>query len=547
MSRTDPRALPAGRPAAPPHGDVVGSPPPPVVHAPHRHVHRLLAPALLVLIVLAAVAVRIPELGQPLWGDEVAAARAFSHHDIHLVLASVRLRKNEPPLWYLLAWGIQRAGDLLGATPRAVDLRIVSLGASVLTVAAVFAYARRSLGLAEAVAAAAVTAFGAQFVLHGGELRGYALYSMLAVGFALLVEAAVRSDARRWLVLLALTTAAGCLTEYLFLLTVVAGGVFLWSAQTRPARLRVRAGVAIAAGVLALVPWLPSVVPRLHRFGYVGAYGGHTVVSLPWNLFVGYQHGGALVRDEQVLLFVAAVVGAIMLIRREQTRLIGLCAAVPPLVGAVVWALGKPVFDPRNFMAAAPFLAIAVVTPLSRLRSGRARTAIAAVCVAAMAAAVTLTQLPLGRTPYDAVAQSIAAQGWRYSSPIVYFGPRDWSMKLVTWSLPHHQWMVRSVGAKGVCTNLYAIIENRAGARWVRRVSRHEPIRTATFPGYSPPPEGRRTGRPVEVVALHHVSPTELTLARLYGGEVFVSAPAPRLTLDAPRPKPYPSCGTAAS
>ena len=219
MSRTDPRALPAGRPAAPPHGDVVGSPPPPVVHAPHRHVHRLLAPALLVLIVLAAVAVRIPELGQPLWGDEVAAARAFSHHDIHLVLASVRLRKNEPPLWYLLAWGIQRAGDLLGATPRAVDLRIVSLGASVLTVAGVFAYARRSLGLAEAVAAAAVTAFGAQFVLHGGELRGYALYSMLAVGFALLVEAAVRSDARRWLVLLALTTAAGCLTEYLFLLT----------------------------------------------------------------------------------------------------------------------------------------------------------------------------------------------------------------------------------------------------------------------------------------------------------------------------------------
>ena len=172
-----------------------------------------------------------------------------------------RLRKNEPPLWYLLAWGIQRAGDLLGATPRAVDLRIVSLGASVLTVAAVFAYARRSLGLAEAVAAAAVTAFGAQFVLHGGELRGYALYSMLAVGFALLVEAAVRSDARRWLVLLALTTAAGCLTEYLFLLTVVAGGVFLWSAQTRPARLRVRAGVAIAAGVLALVPWLPSVSP----------------------------------------------------------------------------------------------------------------------------------------------------------------------------------------------------------------------------------------------------------------------------------------------
>jgi Dolichyl-phosphate-mannose-protein mannosyltransferase len=547
MSRADPRAPAAGRPVATPAGDVVAGPRPPVVRAPTRRGRRLLAPALLAMLVLAAVAARIPELGQPLWGDEVAAARAFSHHDVRQVLASVSLRKNEPPLWYLLAWAVQRAGDLVGATPRAVDLRIVSMGASVLTVVGVFAYARRSLGLAEAVAAAAGVAFGAQFVLHGAELRGYAVYSMLAVGFALLVESAVRSDARRWPVLLALVTAAGCLTEYLFLLTVAAGGVFLWTARTRPGRLRVRAGAAIAVGVLALVPWLPSVVPRLHRFGYVGAYGGHTVVSLPWNLFMGYQHGGALLRDEQVLLFVLAVVGAIMLIRHERTRLAGLCAVVPPLVGAIVWALGKPVFDPRNFMAAAPFLAIAVITPLNRLPSERARTVIAAACVVAMAAAVTLTQLPLGRTPYDAIAQNIAAHGWRYSSPIVYFGPRDWSMKLVTWSLPRHQWMVRSVGAKGVCTNLYAIVEDRAGARWVRRVRRHEPIHATTFPAYTHPPEGRRAAQPVEVVALHHVSPTELTLARLYGGQVFVSAPAPRLTLDAPQPKPYPSCGTAAS
>ncbi len=534
----------------PPAAEVAYAPPlgrPPLPWVPAR-VRRLGPALLLVALVVAALAVRVPELRQPLWGDEVAAARAFSHHDAGHVVAAVRLRKNEPPLWYLLMWAVLRAGDLAGRTPRTVDLRAVSLLASVLTVAGVFVYARRRLGLTAAVVAGAVVAFGSQFVLHGAELRGYALYAALAVAFAFLVEAAARSSARRWLVGLALVTAAGCLTQYFFLLTVVAAGLYLWTARARPVRARVRAGAAIAVGTLALVPWIPLIPARLHRFGYVGAYGGHTVVALPWNLFVGYQRADSVVRDEQVLLFAAVVLGSILLIRREATRLAGLCAIVPPLAGAVVWALGKPVYDPRNFMAAAPFLAIALAAPLQRLRWERVRALIAAAGVTALVLAVTLTQLPLGRTPYDAVAQTITREGWRYQAPIVYFGRRYWSMKLVTWALPRHQWMVRSVGARGVCTDVYAIIENKAGRRWLQILEEdtHTRPQVSTFPDYATPPEGTRASHPLEVVGLHRVSPTQLTLARLDGGAVFVSAPAPTLTLHAPRPKAYPSCASAA-
>ena len=224
------------------------------------------------------------------------------------------------------------------------------------------------------------------------------------------------------------------------------------------------------------------IVPRGHRFGYIGAYGGHTVVALPWNIFAAYQHADVLVRDEQLLVFVIVVAGAIMLVRRERTRLAGLCAIVPPLVGAVVWALGKPVFDPRNFMAAAPFMAIAAAAPLRSLRARRLRVIAAAVVVAGMAALVASTQLQLGRTPYDAVAHRIADDGWRYSAPIVFFGPNPTDMKIVTWSLPHRQWMVRGVGAKGVCTDVYAIVENGAGRRWLARASRSATARTTTFP-----------------------------------------------------------------
>ena len=90
-----------------------------VVRAPRRA--RATEVGVPALILLAALAVRLPGLRQPLWGDEVAAARGFTHHDIANVLASVRLRKNEPPFWYLSMWVLQRAGDLVGGTPSAAS------------------------------------------------------------------------------------------------------------------------------------------------------------------------------------------------------------------------------------------------------------------------------------------------------------------------------------------------------------------------------------------------------------------------------------------
>ena len=245
--------------------------------------HGLLACAALATLTITGLAARLPEYGQPLWGDEVSSARTFSHNRIADVLSAVRLRKSEPPAWYALMWAMHRGGAMIGQTPSIQALRVTSILLSLGTTAVVFIYARRFLGDVAAFAAAAITAFGSQFVLHGAELRGYAMFSFLSAALALILDQTLRSPRRAWPVLLGLTTAAGCYTHYFFILTVVAAGGYLWADRGRAGR-RLIAGAALAAGIASLAPWLPFVVARLHRYTYIGHFSGHTVVSLPWNL-----------------------------------------------------------------------------------------------------------------------------------------------------------------------------------------------------------------------------------------------------------------------
>ena len=499
----------------------------------------LLVPAALILLCVSAVAVRLPGFGQPLWGDEVAAARAFNHASATHVLAAVRLRKSEPPGWYLLMWVLRRGGGLVGSTPSVQTLRLTSIAFSTGTVALVFLYARRFLGRLEAFVAAAICALGSQFVLHGAEARSYALFTFAAIAFAMLIDKTLNSTAWCWPVLLFVVTTVGCYTHYFFVATLVAGGLSLWVSKADPMR-RLIAGLALAAGLAALVPWLLGVVGRLHRYTYIGRYNGHTVVSLPWNLTTGYVHTSTLVRDEQLALFLLAIAGIVITLHHPRGRLAGLCALLPPLAGAIAWAVGKPVYDPRNFMGAAPFIAIVIAAPLSQLRHRFARTAIAAVVVAGLGGILITSQLSLGRTAYDSAAHALTGAGWRYSAPIVFFGDDTWAMRDLTWSLPHHQWMVRTIPPTGTCTDVYAIIQTAAGQKWLVRQPNARKV--ATLPNYGSSPENNPKPVDITVAKLTHVAPTVLTLARLDGGSVFVSAPAPALTLTSPDPKPYPVC-----
>ena len=168
--------------------------------------------------------VRLPAaLNHSLWGDEIASARVLVQPELSDVLLQVRLRESTPPGWYVLSWLVHRGGVPLQ------DLRLLSVLASALLAALVVVDADRLMPLWAAALAGLAVALGFQFVAHGTEMRAYALFALLAVLFAVALEAAASEPTRRRLLLFGACVAAGMLTHYFFFLTLVTGIAWLWS------------------------------------------------------------------------------------------------------------------------------------------------------------------------------------------------------------------------------------------------------------------------------------------------------------------------------
>ena len=103
---------------------------------------------------------------------------------IGAALGRVEETESTPPLWYGLAWIVEQAGLPVEAA-RGIGVLAGALLAGLLVV-----YARRLLPLWAAGLAGLIVALAGQLVLRGAELRAYALYALLALAFAWLLERA---------------------------------------------------------------------------------------------------------------------------------------------------------------------------------------------------------------------------------------------------------------------------------------------------------------------------------------------------------------------
>jgi uncharacterized membrane protein len=153
--------------------------------------------------------------------------------------------ESTPPLWYALAWVVEQSGLPVEAG------RWIGVAAGTLLVGLLVLYAARLLPLWAAGLAGLVAALGSQLVLRGSELRAYALYALVALTFAWLLERAAEAPSRGRLAALWAVAAAGLLTHYFFLFLLLPGLVWVWRTPSfRSARARVTAATA-----LALVPF----------------------------------------------------------------------------------------------------------------------------------------------------------------------------------------------------------------------------------------------------------------------------------------------------
>jgi len=466
--------------------------------------------ALPLAVAAVAVAAALPgAAGHALYGDEVASARIVSEPALPDVLRHVRRTESTPPAWYVVAWAARKA---TGADIRSLRLLSVLFAAAAAALTAVWALRLLDNRPAAAVAGSLV-ALGSVPAEYAEQLRAYALVVLLSVAFGMLLSEAALRPAGRWLAGLALATWVGTLTHYFFVFVVLAGAAWLWTVRPRPAAVW-RPTVAIAAGAAACLPWLPSFLEQqAHgRYRWIGPFDPAQIAALPAGLFFGPD--GLLYGLARLALTAALVAGAIHLWwRREEATVVAALGLLPIALAGLVWAAGEPIFNERNMLPVAPFLAILVAAGVKALPA-RLVPAVAATAIVAALGGAAYAEATLGRIAYDSAANALTGLGWTTRDALIVDYPtvsanrRGVGIQITSaasWYLPGRPLLLWTPGRRG-CRTRFAIVQTPNARAWLARAG-GQVAAARVLPYYDHPILGRRNGS-VVVVRFHR--PTRL-------------------------------------
>ena len=383
----------------------------------------------LVAICLAGVVLRIVVAHQSLFADELSSYWIVTRHSlaqvIDLLYSRGRIQHAEitPPLVFLASWLTAQ----LGHTPEL--LRAPSLIAGALTLPAVYALGRRSVGRPAALLACAITALSPFMIYYSAEDRSYGLMMLLTVCTTLSMLLALDTGRRRWWVAYGAASAGAFLTHYTcaFLLLVQ----FVWLLCTQPAARRA-ALLANAGAMIALLPWAPGLIedfrsPTTQILSALSPFTLHDVrLSVEhWAIGFPYVVAGGL-RDlpgtpALVMLALAAMLalgGALTEgvgegLRRLAASRIGLIALLAlsvPVGEAAASAVSTHIFGVRNLAASWPALALTCSALVVRAPRAPRRLAVALTLVAFSFGAVKMLSARFQRPDFAAVASYIERQ-----------------------------------------------------------------------------------------------------------------------------------------
>ena len=272
---------------------------------------------------------------------------------------------------------------------------------------------------------------------------------------------------REWA--LAACVVAGSLTNYFFLLGVLAGVIWLWTEPSLRGTRRRLTGV-IAVSLVPLLVWSPVLVHqyRGHRFTWIGPFSLRRMLEAFWLLFVHRLPTASFLRESLPILLLAAVLaGAVVLWRTSPVaRLIALLAFVPYALESLAWLAGVRVFDTRNLVGAGPFAAIALVALIARLPRPVAYAAAAAGVVLATAGTIAAESTPT--VPYDRAADALVSEGWQPGNPIEAVGDFFAFRSPLEWYLPGRPQLTLAEPSQGSCAAIYAVVAGPANQRRVR-------------------------------------------------------------------------------
>lgn len=349
------------------------------------------ARVVLAAMLLLALGLRVHRLdGQSLWYDEAVTAQVASQGIGELTRWTAA--DIQPPLYYYVVAGWTR---LAGQSEWA--LRFPSAFFGVLTVALVWAAARRSFGKAGAGrwAAGIAALLSTMLPLHvyfAQEARMYALLTFLGLlaGYALLRTGAAARACRdsgatgqRWWVVFVAASVAMLYTHYFGVFLLVAyGACWLVACKFSTCSTRTRSLVAFGLSTLAIIalylPWLPAM---LNRYRVDASYwqGGLKLGEVLRHVALSFTTGAPEMMLEPLgvrllplygAVFTAAVVALVW--RRRHARVVAwlLVVLIVPVVAVLLLASRTPKFNPRYLMLASPPYLLLLAGGLSALSAG---------------------------------------------------------------------------------------------------------------------------------------------------------------------------------
>lgn len=452
-----------------------------------------------VVLLVCTLGTRLPAaVHNAFWQDEIGALRVVSRPTLRQAIRQIVKGESTPPVFYLTARALDRTVSGLGAVRRAQVLRVLPLSFSLACTALTFVLALELMPLWGAALAGLLASFASLLFVHGYELRAYSLLAASCVAFVFLLERAVARPTFRRLALLAGVVAAGSLTHYFFLLTLAAGA--LWVLLSRPSRsLVLRLGITLIVGLVPLALWSPFWLEQYRNGIYATAppLSLRLLVDLAPTFFAPQPLVHNLGTSVAVLVTLALLAATVLLLRNPTGRLCAFCVLVPVLtVTAVVAVTGDRVFNPRNLIGVVPFAAIALAWGCTALPWRPAAYAAGALVGALVVAGFAYGQANLGTTPYDRIADAVAAQGYRPGDPIVWFGKYG-GLFPPAWYLAARQgepkWpLIRNSSPTGVpCRGVTVVARGLVGRRWL---SQHRELIRArsSVPQYGDSPLARR-------------------------------------------------------
>ena len=339
-----------------------------------RTTSSVIALAPIAVIVVVGAALRISQLDQSLFGDELWSYVGATQSSLGNVIDWVRSDQEiTPPLFTVLAWISAKAGD------PTVLIRLPSLLAGIAVIPLIYALGLRTVGRRAAYIAATLAALSPYLAFSSIEARGYSLALALVAASTLSLLIAIDRGRWGWWAAYAGLSCAAMYTHYTAVYVLLAQ--LAWTLWCHPEARR-RVVVANLGAALAYLPWLPGVredfqSPTQQTIGTLAPFGFHNVIDFTARSALG--HPGIGLHDflgtwPEVLLALGMAVavvglGLTWLGRRKQAMdlregsraisLVVMLALAAPIGVAVTSLIGNDIYLPDNLATSWPGLALA--------------------------------------------------------------------------------------------------------------------------------------------------------------------------------------------